>query len=165
VAEPHIRAGRRADRELLGEFLSALSPASSYARFLTGRPGTPSSGLLTALLPDRPRGGALLAFLGDELVGHGLWARTADPTVAEIAVVVADRHQRRGVGTALARAVLADLAAHGVDDVEVFSTSDNRAVARMVARAAPDARRELDGPTTTFSFAVPGRSEELPRTA
>ncbi|HEX5090905.1 MAG TPA: GNAT family N-acetyltransferase [Nocardioides sp.] len=165
VAEPHIRAGRRADRALLSEFLSALSPASSYARFLTGRTSSPSSGLLNALLPDRPRGGALLAFLGDELVGHGLWVRTTDPTVAEIAVVVADRHQRRGIGTALARAVMEDLAAHGVDDIEVFSTSGNRAVARMVARAAPDARRELDGPITTFSFAVAGRRQELPRSA
>jgi GNAT superfamily N-acetyltransferase len=165
VAEPHIRAGGPADRALLRELLAGLSPASSYARFLTGRSGTPSEHLLTVLLPDRPRGGALLAFLDGDLAGHGLWVRTADPSVAEVAIVVADRHQRRGVGTALARAVMEDLVAHGVAGIEVFSTSDNRAVARMVSRAAPDAHRELDGPTATYAFPVRGGSVELPRTA
>jgi protein-S-isoprenylcysteine O-methyltransferase Ste14/GNAT superfamily N-acetyltransferase len=165
VAEPRIREGGCADRALLGEFLSGLSPTSRYSRFLTGWSGPPSSKLLTALLPDRPKGGALLGFLDGELVAHGLWVRLADPWVAEIAVVVADRYQRRGIGSAIARAVVEDLVVHGVADVEVFSTSDSRAVARMVARAAPDARRELDGPTVTYTFPAPGRRVELPRTA
>jgi hypothetical protein len=61
--------------------------------------------------------------------------------------------------------VTQDLVAKGVADIEIFSSSDNRAVARMVARAAPDARRQLDGPTVTWSFRAPGRSSVLPRTA
>jgi len=165
VADPCIRAGSSADQALLGAFLAGLSPESAYSRFLTGWSGTPSPKLLAALLPDRPLGGALLGFLGGELVGHALWVRLADPSVAEIALVVGDRHQRRGIGTALARAATDDLLAHGVDDVEVFSISDNRAVARMVARAAPDARRELDGPTMTWRFPARGRSGLLLRTA
>src|SRR5262245_21916465 len=165
VAEPRIREGGGADQALLGEFLSGLSPASSYARFLTGRSGTPSTEFLAALLPDRPKGGALLAFLDGELVGHGVWVRLADPSVAEIAIVVSDRHQRRGIGTALAGAVTDDLVGHGVSDVEVFSESTNQAIARMVARVAPDAHRELDGPTVTYTFPAPGRPAELPRSA
>jgi acetyltransferase len=165
VVEPCIRAATPEDDALLGEFLSRLSPASAYSRFLTGLSGVPSRRLLAALLPEPPRGGALLGFLDGELVGHGLWVRLADPTVAEIALVVADTHQRRGIGTALAGAVTAELVAHGVADIEVFSISDNRAVARMVTRAAPDARRELDGPTATWTFPVGGRSGELPRSA
>jgi RimJ/RimL family protein N-acetyltransferase len=107
----------------------------------------------------------VLAFLGDELVGHALWARMPHPSVAEIAIVIADRHQRRGIGTALASAVIDDLVANGVDDIEVLSISGNRAVARMVARAAPDARRELDGPTSTWTFPARSGSGELSRTA
>ena len=165
VAEPCIRTAGPQDEALLGEFLSHLSPASAYSRFLTGLSGVPSRRLLTALLPERPRGGALLGFLDGALVGHGLWVRLADPTVAEIALVVADTHQRRGIGTALAGALSEDLVAHGVADIEVFSISDNRAVARMVARAAPAARRELDGPTATWTFPVLSRGGELSRTA
>ncbi len=62
-------------------------------------------------------------------------------------------------------AVVDALVAHGVRDVEVFSSTDNRAVARMVARAAPDARRELDGPTATWTFAARGQAVPVPRTA
>jgi GNAT superfamily N-acetyltransferase len=165
VVEPSLRAAGPDDRELLGELISRLSPASAYSRFLTGISGEPPARLLTALLPERPAGGAVLGFLDGELVGHGLWVRTADPSVAEIAIVVADRHQRRGIGTALASAVTEAMVANGVTDVEVFSISDNRAVARMVARAAPEARRELDGPTTTWTFPARGRTGLLSRTA
>jgi GNAT superfamily N-acetyltransferase len=157
VANPSIRAGWAADGSALSRFLSDLSSESAYSRFLAAPAGTPSPRVLAALLPDRPRGGALLAFLDGELVGHGFWARLAD-SVAEIAIVVADRHQRRGIGTALVRATLDDLVCHGIAEVEVMSASDNRAVARMVAREAPDAHRALDGPTTTYTFAAPARS-------
>jgi len=160
VADPCIRAGRPADRALLGGFLSELSSESAYSRFLTGRTGPPSSKVVAALLPDRPRGGAVLALLDGEVVGHGLWARLGE-SVAEIAIVVADRHQRRGIGTALARATIDDLVCHGIAEVEVLSASENRAVARMVARQAPDAHRAVDGPTTTYTFAAPGRSAVL----
>jgi GNAT superfamily N-acetyltransferase len=165
VAEPCLRAAAADDRARLGEFVSGLSLDSTYARFLTGMGGPPSERLLSALLPERPAGGAVVAFLDGELVGHALWARLPDQSVAEIAVVVADRHQRRGIGTALAAAVTDDLVDHGVCDVEVFATSDNRAVARMVTRAAPDARRELDGPTTTYSFCAQTRRGTLSQTA
>ena len=79
--------------------------------------------------------------------------------------MVADAYQRRGIGTALASAVTDDLVAHGVADIAVFSASDNRAVARMLARAAPDAHREMDGPTTTWTYRARSRSARLPRTA
>jgi GNAT superfamily N-acetyltransferase len=169
VLDPQVRPACAADRPLLEAFLSRLSPTSAYQRFLTGMAGGPPARLLDALLPEPPAGRAMLAFLGDEVVGHGLWARLRDSSAAEIALVVADRHQRRGIGTALADAVTEDLVAHGVADIEVFSASDNRAVARMVARAAPDAARELDGPMTTWAFPARSRSRAglgaLPRTA
>jgi len=165
VVEPWIRVATAADSGALSDFLSRLSPDSSYQRFLTDRTDAPSHRLLAALLPERSRGGALLAFLGDELVGHGLWVRVGDASVAEIAIVVADTYQRRGIGTALASAITDDLVAHGIADIEVFSGSDNRAVARMLARAAPDARREMDGPTTTWTFRARSQSARLPRTA
>jgi GNAT superfamily N-acetyltransferase len=165
VVEPCLRPASAADRDALGEFIAGLSPESAYSRFLTGLPGEPSARVLAALLPEPPAGGAVLGFLDGELVGHGLWVRLADSSVAEIAIVVGDRHQRRGIGTALVNAVIDDLLEHGVTDLEVFSISGNRAVARMVARAAPDARRELDGPTTTWTFPVGVRSGTLSRTA
>ena len=89
-----------------------------------------------------------------------MWVRVGAAPVAEIALVVADSHQGQGIGTALADALIADLAARGIERVEVFASATNEAVARMVARQAPDAVRERDGATVTYAFAT---ARQLPR--
>ena len=150
-----IRAGSPADREALGALLSGLSPDSSYRRFQTGLGPVPRRALLDALLPARSTAGALLAFVGEELVAHGMWVQPGAARVAEIGIVVADAHQARGIGTAVAAALLAELAARGIERAEVFSGSGNQAVARMVARNAPGAVRVLDEATVSYSFPVP----------
>ena len=60
----------------------------------------------------------------------------------------------RGSAPSSPRALIADLAARGVEQVEVFASATNEAVTRMVARQAPDAVRERDGATVTYSFAT-----------
>jgi GNAT superfamily N-acetyltransferase len=154
-----IRPARPADRDLLDALLRGLSPDSAYLRFQTGLGTGPTPAVLRALLPYGPSGGAVLAFVGDGVdgvpVAHGMWARPGSARAAEIAVVVTDAHQGRGIGTALARALMAELAARGIPRVEVFSGAGNAAVARMVARQAPEAVRVLDGPMATWTFAVP----------
>ncbi len=151
-----VRRATPFDRELLAAFLAGLSEETAYQRFLTGR-GEPTRALLDGLLPEGPGGGALLGFVESQLVAHALWVAPGGADVADLAIVVADRHQRRGIGTEMALALLADLAAHGIPRVEFLTAAGNRAVARMVARHAPTASRELDGPTRTYSFPTPAR--------
>ena len=149
-----MRRAVPADRSALADLLGGLSMESSYRRFQAALGPTPRASVLAALLPEGPRGGAMLAYDGPDLVGHGVWRRAGTAPVAEIGLVVADSHQGRGVGTALTEALIADLTARGVERVEVFATATNEAVARMVARRAPDAVRERDGATVTYSFPV-----------
>jgi acetyltransferase len=153
-----IRTAGPEDHALLDGLLRGLSADAAYLRFQTGIGSGPSPALVRALLSsDR----ALLGFVGDEVVAHGMWARVGK--AAEIAIVVADAHQRRGIGTAMAEALIDEATARGVRRIEVFSGRGNEAVARMVARQAPHALRVLDGPTVTWTFAVP--QEEATRTA
>lgn len=147
-----IRRAVPADRAGVADLVRGLSPESAYLRFQTGLGPGPSPAVLAALLPDGLQGGAVLAHVGPSLVGHGMWHRAGAPSVAEIGLVVADTHQRQGIGTALADALLADLAAHGVQWVVVFASATNEAVARMVLRNAPDAETERDGATVTYRF-------------
>lgn len=149
-----IRAARPTDRAALVRLLRALSDESVYRRFQTALGPAPRPVVLDALLPEGPQGSAVLAYDGTVVVGHGVWRRAGTLPVAEIGLVVADSHQGRGIGTAMAEALLADLAARGVGRVEVFATATNEAVARMVARRAPDAERERDGATLTYTFLV-----------
>jgi GNAT superfamily N-acetyltransferase len=150
MTEIFIRTAGPEDHALLGGLLRGLSADSAYLRFQTGIGSQPSPALVRALLAsDR----ALLGFVGDEVVAHGMWARVGK--AAEIAIVVADAHQGHGIGTALAQVLVDEVAARGVRRIEVFSGRGNEAVARMVARQAPNALRVLDGPTVTWTFAVP----------
>lgn len=150
-----IRGATRSDRTELAGLLRGLSLESSYRRFQTGLGPEPPPAVLDALLPEGLRGAAVLAYVGSALVGHGLWVRAGATPVAEIGLIVADDHQGRGIGTALARGLMADLGAHGVERVEVFASVTNEPVIRMVRRQAPDAVAEPDGATVTYSFAIP----------
>jgi GNAT superfamily N-acetyltransferase len=152
VSRLRIRPAGPRDRELVTRLLRGLSAESAYRRFQTGSGGEPARALVDTLLPDGLRGGALLAFEGERLVAHGLWVRVGAAPVAEIALVVSDAHQRQGIGTRLASALVVDLTARGIDRVEVFASATNEAVTRMVARQAPDAVRERDGATVTYAF-------------
>ena len=147
-----IRPAGPRDGELLTELLRGLSPDSAYLRFQTGIGPGPWPALVDALLPGSLRGGAFLGLVGSELVAHGVWVRVGHRPAAEIGLVVADAHQGLGIGTRLATALIADLTAHGVEQVEVFASATNDAVIRMVARQAPDAVRERDGATVTYTF-------------
>jgi GNAT superfamily N-acetyltransferase len=157
MTAPTFRAATAADATALAGLLAGLSPDSAYLRFQTSIGPAPSAATVRALLPDGVRGCALLGFVGDDLVAHGLWVRVGPTRSAEIALVVADAHQQQGIGSALATALLDDLAARGIERVEVYAGAGNRAVARMMARSAPDAERERDGATVSYSVAVSRR--------
>ncbi|GAA1124523.1 GNAT family N-acetyltransferase [Nocardioides aquiterrae] len=143
-----LRPAGPADVAHVDALLRGLSADSAYLRFQTGI-GTPSPKLVRALLPEQ---GALLGFVDGEVAAHGLWVRSG--RAAEIALVVADAHQRRGIGTAVAEALIADAAAHGIARIEAFSGAGNGAVARMVGRQAPHALRVLDGSSVTYTFST-----------
>ncbi|TIC88255.1 GNAT family N-acetyltransferase [Nocardioides sp. GY 10113] len=149
-----IRPATEADRGAVTELLADLSPESAYRRFQASPGPVPPPAVVTALLPSGPDAGAVLAYDGATVVGHGIWRRTGAGAAAEIGLVVADDHQGRGIGSALARALLADLASHDVEQVEVFTTASNDAVAHMVARYAPGAAPHRDGPTVTYSLST-----------
>ncbi|WP_243058264.1 GNAT family N-acetyltransferase [Nocardioides sp. SR21] len=150
-----IRAATRRDRPALVALLSGLSAESAYQRFQTAIGAHPSRPVVDGLLPEATRGVALLGFVGGELVAHGMWARAG--RAAELGILVADGHQRQGFGSELATALLADLAARGIEQVEVYTGAGNRAVPRMVARQAPGADRTLDGASVSWTFPVERR--------
>jgi GNAT superfamily N-acetyltransferase len=151
------RHASTADRAALEGLLGGLTPESAYARFQAAVGSGPPPALVDALLPGGICGGTVLAWDGDDLVAHGVWVRLGASRVAEIAIVVADTHQRKGIGTVLAERLVDAADAAGIERVEIFSVGSNRAVARIVARRAPEARRERDGVTVSYSFVLDTR--------
>ncbi|HEX6935248.1 MAG TPA: GNAT family N-acetyltransferase [Actinomycetes bacterium] len=160
-----IRGARPVDRDALRGFLSALSPRTAYLRFFAGI-GIPSSAFVRRLLAPGPDRGAWVATEGDRIVGHAFWARPSGVhDAAELAVVVADEHQGRGIGSPLVRAAVLDAAATGVSRLILTVLAENRRVTGMVARHWPAATPERDGPLLAYLVPVPASLVPAPRPA
>ena len=130
-----LRRARSGDLEAFTAFVADLSPTTSYRRFFTGVSHLPTA-YATRLLRSGATSGAWLAWDDDVVVGHGFWAAMG-PDTAELALVVADNAQGRGVGRALTTAALADATAAGMRQLELVVQRDNRLVADLVSRRWP----------------------------
>ena len=94
VATPH-------DKERLREVFSRLSPKTIYRRFHLGYSRVPEQMLDLMLDVDHYDKEALLAVAEEEIVGHAMYVKLADSGDAEVAFVVEDGWQSKGVGKLL----------------------------------------------------------------
>ena len=143
-----VRRSRPADLEGFEAFVAGLSIETSTRRFFTPTNRLPRSSSRLLLLND-PKRGAFLAALGDRVVAHGCWVAVS-PDAAELAMVVSDRHQRRGVGRRLMLALLRDMSDAGMRQMEMVVEPGNRAVVELITRAWPDAQPRLEDGLFTF---------------
>ena len=131
------------DLGALERFSHALSPETVYRRFLSPLPRlTPELGA-RLLAVDHRRTEAVAAFAGDRIVGVARYAQAGD--AYELAVVVADAWQRRGVATALLGKLVELARQRGLRELSASLLAENRAAIGMLRRAFPDARFERDG--------------------
>ena len=134
-----IRPIRSDDKRLLADGLQRLSDESIFRRFLTPKRSFSSSELrylteinavdhvaLIAVDPTDPAG-ALLAV--------GRFVRLAeDPEAAEIAIVVWDEWQGRGLGSALGDHLVHAARNRGIKRFTATMASENRAAHRLMAK-------------------------------
>jgi ribosomal protein S18 acetylase RimI-like enzyme len=144
-----VRRSRAADLEAFEAFVAGLSTETSTRRFFAPTTRLPRGNARILLTNDRRRG-AFLATHGDRVVAHGCWAAVG-PDAAEIALVVGDAAQRRGLGKMLTRALMRDMLDAGIRRMEMVVEPDNRAVVGLIARGWPDARPRSEDGLLTFS--------------
>src|SRR4051794_35211788 len=128
-----IRPARMNDAERIRCFLAGLSARTQTQRFFTGIP-RPSASLVRVLLTVDERRDALLAVRGGLLVGHAMSYQGEESDV-EIAVVVGDEWQGRGLGSRLVRGLLGRASAGGARTLGMDVLGDNRKVLAMIRRA------------------------------
>jgi RimJ/RimL family protein N-acetyltransferase len=110
-----LRPWRAGDEALLAGAQPDISPASLTARFCAGLAQLPAVYLRHVAEAPRGRWDAEVATEADRLVGWAEFARlVAHEDEADLAVLVVDAWQRRGVASALVRAMLPRAAAAGV---------------------------------------------------
>jgi ribosomal protein S18 acetylase RimI-like enzyme len=73
---------------------------------------------------------------------------------AELAFAVADCYQHRGIGSALARELLADARAAGITYVTALAAADNRAALVLMRNCAKVLEQRLEGPELAIRAAI-----------
>ena len=98
----HLRPVSPADAELLVAFYAEVSPQSKYYRFFAAMPTLNDREISRFVDVDHHDRVALVLTIAEKMVAIGQFERLeSDGTEAEVAFLVQDRHQHRGIGQLL----------------------------------------------------------------
>ena len=144
------------DRERLRRLFLRLSPESVYLRFLSPLPVPPPD--LADRLLDLDHGDreAIAALVGDEVIGVARYHRgPSGGDKAELAILVEDAWQGRGLALYLIEALAVVARGHGIRRFTAIVLSENHVVIRLLRRAFPAAVFHLDGSLVQAELPIP----------
>lgn len=122
------------DLEALRRLHGRCSAASLQRRYFSPL-ASPPERVLRALTEIDGRGRVgIVATSGDEIIGVAHAMPAADGEV-ELAFLVEDRHQRRGIGSLLFDELRRCLVDHGIEEAYALMLAENTAMRRLMARA------------------------------
>jgi ribosomal protein S18 acetylase RimI-like enzyme len=149
-----VRPLRNGDLATVAAVFARVGPDSRRARFNGPKPCL-SDADLAGLAKADSRHHALVAWVESDPSPAAL-AQLArlDRDVAEVAFVVADAYQQRGIGSSLTRMLLDDARAAGITEVTAIAGGENRAALALLRRAARVLDVRLEGPEQVIRAAV-----------
>ena len=152
IAKPLVglefRELRRGDANMVIDLYNSLSTESIYYRF---RGFFRDFERYVKSVFSDPRNIVYGAFLGDELVGV-LEAVYVSDGCYEMAIVVKDRYQNRGIGTRLVAYAINDLRRRGVKTLIAYTTPDNHRILAISRKFHGTIRCMYDECTTIFNL-------------
>jgi protein lysine acetyltransferase len=144
-----IRPIQAEDKVMLVLGIGKLSERTVYRRFLSPKRSFTHAELRYLTEVDGHDHVAFVAEPAEEpgtLIGVGRWVRQREePDMAEVAIVVADCWQGRGVGSLIAAALAAEARDHGIGRFTARMLSDNLPAQRLMAKLAGHLERTHDG--------------------
>jgi acetyl coenzyme A synthetase (ADP forming)-like protein len=148
-----LRPPTPADAASVVTFFTGLSAESRALRFHAGR--RVDEALVTPFLsPDWTDRGALLGSLDGEVVALADYERLDDSRSAEVAFVVADEQQRRGIGTRLLEQLAVRAREAGIEEFVAEVMAGNAHAARVFADTGFELSRELEGGEIELRFPI-----------
>lgn len=151
-AEPAVRLAGLDDTVALMRMHQRCSADSVYRRYAA--PLTPIDDRFARRLL-MAGGGALVATVGDDVVGLASISGS-EAGVAEVALLVEDGWQRRGLGTRLLSAAARLARGHGASEVVLRSRTHHPALMSLAFASGLRARMRLDGDTVVITVGVDG---------
>jgi RimJ/RimL family protein N-acetyltransferase len=144
-SEVELRPLEPNERERLVRLFHRLSPESVYRRFLSPLQEPSEAGLDRLLDIDHQDREAVAAVSGDEVVGVARYFRAPGSDTADLAVVVEDAWQGKGLSGFLIDRLWELALRRGIKRFTATILSENRPAIRMVRRSFPEATFELNG--------------------
>ncbi len=153
----YVRAISPGDEGRLRGMFSRLSSGTIYRRFHAPYPRVPE--WVLALFVEASRGGeSLVALAGGEIVGHGMYVRSGDGRAAEIAVLVEDSWQSRGIGKLLLHELAGGARIRGIETFTGEVLGENRRMIGLFEAAFAEVEYTIrDG---SYHVRVPLRAPE-----
>lgn len=149
VRTPHgevlVRPASPADEAGLREMFVRLSPPSIYYRFHMPLPSVPQWLLDHLVSASGNNRETLVAVAGDRIVGHAMYVPSGSERKAEMAVVVEDAWQNRGIGKLLLRELAARAWCAGIEVFTGEALGENRRILGLTAAVFAGASHKTEG--------------------
>jgi GNAT superfamily N-acetyltransferase len=127
------------DESLMQDLFYSLSEESIYYRFFTGTSAMPHARVQRFTTIDYQKELAIVAVVGEEgheeIIAVGRYTMESDTNMAEVAFLVRDDWQRKGVGTWLQNYLIEIARSRGIVGLKAKTLADNTAVLRLVHKA------------------------------
>ena len=153
-ATAHLRPIRPDDAELLVAFYARTSEESKYFRFFAPYPRLSEKDVRRFTTVDHRDRVALIALVGTEMIGVVRYDLLPDPgvPVAEVAFLIRDDHQGRGLGSVLLEHVAAAARERGIGRFLAEVLPANSRMISVFADAGYSQRREFEDGVVHLEF-------------
>ncbi|MDQ1731700.1 MAG: hypothetical protein QOK10_1859, partial [Pseudonocardiales bacterium] len=154
----HLRPITPDDADAIVAFHANLSVRTRYLRYFSAYPTIPPRDLVRFSRVNHRDRVALAAWLGGDIIAIGRFEgliRDGAPTgTAEVAFVVADGHQGRGIGSVLLEHLAEAAREVGIRRFEALVLAENTQMMRVFLDAGYKPSRQFDGSEVTLEFDI-----------
>ncbi|HEV7206436.1 MAG TPA: GNAT family N-acetyltransferase [Jatrophihabitans sp.] len=150
----HLRPIRPGDAEALVAFHAGLSQRTRYLRYFSAYPRIPEKDLVRFTNVDHHNRVALVAELAGEIIAVGRYESVEGSDEAEVAFVVADAHQGRGIGSVLLEHLAAAARERGLRRFTAVVLAENTGMIRVFRDAGYETTRHIEYGEVTLEFAI-----------
>jgi acyl-CoA synthetase (NDP forming)/RimJ/RimL family protein N-acetyltransferase len=157
----HLRPIVPSDADALLAFHGRMSERTRYLRYFGAYPQIPPRDLVRFTTVDHRDRVAFVALLGDDIVAVARYERIGQGPSAEVAFVVEDRHQNRGLGPILLEHLAAAARERHIQRFVAEVLAENGAMLGVFRAAGYHLAREIEEGVFHLEFAIDPTDESV----
>ncbi len=157
----HLRPIVPSDGDALLAFHGRMSERTRYLRYFGAYPQVPPRDLVRFTTVDHHDRVAFVALLGDDIVAVARYERIDHGPSAEVAFVVEDRHQSRGLGPILLEHLAAAARESGIERFVAEVLAENSAMLGVFRASGYRLVREMEEGVFHLEFAIDPTDESV----